>query len=289
MGSAFLIMLREGLEMALIVAIVLAYLNQIGRREAMRSVWLGAVAAGCISIAAGAVVFVAVGELHGTAEQVTEGVTAFVAAGLLTWMVFWMARQARLIKSELHHKVDAAVASGSMLAIAGVAFFGVLREGLETVVFLLGSAVGHERAVDRALGALAGMLVAVAIGYLVYTGSSRINLRSFFRATGIVVVFFAAGLSARAVHEFQEAGVIGSFHVHVWTLTSPLLDPDRSRLGEFLEGLFGWSPSPSIEMLLVYLAYLLPVGAAFLNGTRAIPPAPAPANEPVAAGTTRSN
>jgi len=288
-GSAFLIMLREGLEMALIVAIVLAYLGQIGRREATRSVWVGALAAAALSIAAGAIVFVAVGELHGTAEQVTEGATALVAAGLLTWMVFWMARQARMIKSDLHHKVDAAVASGSMLAIAGVAFFGVLREGLETVVFLLGSAVGHERAADRALGAVAGMLVAVAIGYLVYTGSSRINLRSFFRATGIVVLFFAAGLLARAVHEFQEAGAIGSFHAHVWTLTSPLLDPARSRLGEFLEGLFGWSPTPSLEMILVYLAYVLPVGATFLAGTRAIPPSPAPVKEPFAAEATTSN
>jgi high-affinity iron transporter len=269
-------MLREGLEMALVVAIVLAYLRQLGRREAMRTVWLGALAAAALSIAAGAVVFTAVGDLHGRAEQLTEGITAFAAAGLLTWMVFWMARQARMLKSELHHKIDAAVASGSVLAVAGVAFFGVLREGLETVVFLIGSTVGHERAADRALGGLAGMIVAVGIGYLVYTGSRRVNLRSFFKITGIVVLFFAAGLLARAVHEFQEAALIGSLHAHVFTLTSPLLNPDSSRLGEFLEGLFGWNPSPSLEMILVYVAYVLPVGLAFLAGTRMLPALPPP-------------
>jgi high-affinity iron transporter len=259
-----------------VVAIVLAYLRQLGRREAMRTVWLGALAAAALSIAAGAVVFTAVGDLHGRAEQLTEGITAFAAAGLLTWMVFWMARQARMLKSELHHKIDAAVASGSVLAVAGVAFFGVLREGLETVVFLIGSTVGHERAADRALGGLAGMIVAVGIGYLVYTGSRRVNLRSFFKITGIVVLFFAAGLLARAVHEFQEAALIGSLHAHVFTLTSPLLNPDSSRLGEFLEGLFGWNPSPSLEMILVYVAYVLPVGLAFLAGTRMLPALPPP-------------
>ncbi|MCA1833120.1 MAG: iron uptake transporter permease EfeU [Actinomycetota bacterium] len=272
MGSAFLIMLREGLEMALIVAIVLAYLRQIGRRKEFRTVWAGTGAAIGISIVAGIIVFAAVGDLEGRGEQIVEGVTAFLAAGLLTWMVFWMRQQARLIKSELHSKVDAALATGSAVAIAGVAFFAVLREGLETVLFLLGSSVGHERALDRAIGGVAGVAVAAFVGYVIYSGSRRVNLRSFFKVTGFFVLIFAAGLFAKGIHEFQEAALLGSLKEHLWTISSSLLDPDRSRLGEFLEGLFGWHPQPSIEMVVAYFAYLLPIGYVFYQGTRGVPP-----------------
>jgi high-affinity iron transporter len=272
MGSAFLIMLREGLEMALIVAIVLAYLRQTGRRDEFRTVWAGTVAAVAISIVAGVVVFVAVGELEGRSEEIVEGLTAFAAAGLLTWMVFWMRRQARLIKSALHTKIDVALAAGSEMAIAGVAFFAVLREGLETVLFLLGSSVGEERALERAVGGFAGVLVAVLAGYLIYTGSRKINLRSFFKITGFFVLVFAAGLVAKAIHEFQEAALFGTVNEHLWTISAGVLDPDASRLGEFLKGLFGWNPSPSLEMVAAYFAYLLPVGFSFYSGTRGVPP-----------------
>ena len=272
MGSAFLIMLREGLEMALIVAIVLAYLRQIGRRNEFKTVWAGTAAAIGISIVAGIIVFAAVGELEGRGEEIVEGVTAFLAAGLLTWMVFWMRRQARLIKSELHTKVDVAVAAGSALAIAGVAFFAVLREGLETVLFLLGSSVGHERALDRAIGGIAGVAVAVFVGYLIYSGSRRVNLRSFFKLTGFFVLVFAAGLVAKGVHEFQEAGFFGTFNEHLWAISSSFLNPDSSRFAEFLKGLFGWNPEPSVEMVIAYFAYLLPIGFVFYHGTRGVPP-----------------
>jgi high-affinity iron transporter len=271
MGSAFLITLREGLEMALIVAIVLAYLRKVNRSQDMKTVWYGTLTAIGIAAGAGAIIFAAVGELEGKAEEIVEGVIAFLAAGVLTWMVFWMRRQARYIKGELHAKIDAALASGSTLALAGIAFFAVLREGLETALFLLSSSIGSEAAASQAIGGLAGVAIAIAIGYLIYKGSHRVNLRTFFTATGVLVLLFAAGLLAKGVHEFQEAGLLGTVNEHVWTIGVGWLNPDTSRFAEFLKGLFGWNPEPSLEMVIVYLAYLIPVGATFLSGTRGVP------------------
>lgn len=280
MGSAFLITLREGLEMALIVAIVLAYLKKIGRERDFRSVWIGTVAAIGLAVAAGAVIFAAVGELKGRPEEIVEGVAAFAAAGVLTWMVFWMRRQARTIKGELQHRVDEALASGSGLALAGIAFFAVLREGLETALFLLGSSVGGESSANQAIGGFAGIALAVAAGFLIYRGSRRVNLRAFFKATGILVLLFAAGLLAKGIHEFQEAHLFGSINEHLWDVSAvSWLNPATSRFADFLKGLFGWRPAPSIEMVVAYLAYLLPVGIAFLSGTRGLPAA-APAAAP---------
>lgn len=273
MGSALLITLREGLEAALIVAIVLAYLKRLGRERDFGTVWAGTGAAILLSLIAGAIIFAAVGGLEGEAEEITEGVIAFTAAGVLTWMIFWMGRQARHIKGELQAKVDAAVEAGSAFALAAIAFVAVLREGLETALFLLSTGVGSESNAAQLLGGLIGLTVAFAIGYLVYKGSRRVNLRLFFRVTGILILFFAAGLLAKGIHEFQEVGMIGTMMEHVWELDHiAWLNPDESTFAEFLAGLFGWSAHPSIEMLIAYFAYLIPVGAAFIYGTRFVPP-----------------
>lgn len=272
MGSALLITLREGLEAALIVAIVLAYLKRLGRERDFGTVWAGTGAAVVLSLVAGAIIFAAVGGLEGEAEEITEGVIAFTAAGVLTWMIFWMGRQARHIKGTLQAKVDAAVAAGSALALAAIAFVAVLREGLETALFLLSTGVGTDSNVARLTGGIVGLAAAAGIGYLVYKGSRRINLRAFFRVTGILILFFAAGLLAKGIHEFQEVGLIGSLAEHVWELDHiAWLNPDQSTFAEFMSGLFGWSAHPSIEMLVVYFVYLIPVGAAFIYGTRFVP------------------
>ena len=205
--------------MALIVAIVLAYLKVIGRQGEARSVWAGTLAAAAVAAGAGAIIFAAVGELHGTTEQVVEGMVALSAAGVLTWMVFWMRRQARHIKGDLQRRVDAAVASGSTLALASIAFVAVLREGLETALFLLGSAVGSDSSLAQLVGGVIGLTAAIAVGVLIYRGSSRVNLRTFFTVTGVVVLVFAAGLLAKAVGEFQEAGLFGTMNPHLWNLT----------------------------------------------------------------------
>jgi high-affinity iron transporter len=265
-------MLREGLEAALIVAIVLAYLKRLDRDPAFRAVWLGTIAAIVVSFVAGAFVFVALGELHGTAEQATEGTIALVSAGVLTWMIFWMGRQARSIKGQLHAKVDAALANGSGIALAGIAFVAVVREGLESSLYLLSTSVGERSSAANFVGALVGIAAAAALGYLLYKGSNRINLRSFFRITGLLIILFAAGLVAKGIVEFQEAGALATLNVHVWDVTRiGFLNPDSSGSGEALKSLFGWSAHPSVEMGVGYLLYLVPVGSRFLLQTRKVP------------------
>ncbi|HET7481525.1 MAG TPA: iron uptake transporter permease EfeU [Actinomycetota bacterium] len=272
MGSAFVLMLREGLEAALIVAIVLAYLKRLGRDEAFRSVWLGTGAAVLISVAVGGGIFALLGELEGKAEAITEGVIAFSATAVLTWMIFWMARQARFIKGELQAKVDAAVAAGSAIGLAGIAFVSVLREGLESALFLVSTTVGDRSSFGGLMGALLGIAGAAGIGYLVYRGSRKVNLRVFFRVTGVLIILFAAGLLAKGIHEFQEVGFLATAGEHLWDVGRiALLNPDRSMLGEFLHGLFGWSPDPSFEMVLLYALYLVPIGTLFLVQTRKMP------------------
>jgi high-affinity iron transporter len=271
-GSSFLILLREGLEAALIVAIVLAYLKILKREDEFRTVWLGTAAGIGIALVAGILVFSLVGELEGKAEEITEGIIALTAAGVLTWMIFWMGKQARHIKGSLRAKVDAALESGTGRALAAIAFVAILREGLETVLFLLSTSVGDESSVARFTGGLIGLAAAAGLGYLVYRGSRKVNLRVFFRVTGVLIILFAAGLVAKGIHEFQEAGYIPTAQEHVYDVTSiTALNPDESTTGEFLKGLFGWSADPSIEMLLGYFLFLIPIGTAFLVMTRKVP------------------
>ena len=188
------------------------------------------------------------------------------AAGLLTWMIVWMGRQARFIRFRLEAQVDQALAAGSVTGLALVAFVSVLREGLESALFLLSTTVGETSAVDKVVGGFAGVAAAAAIGYLIYRGSSRLNIAVFFRVTGVLIVLFAAGLIGKAIHELQEASVLGTLREHIWDLG--ILDPDTSLAGEFLSSMFGWSPSPSLEMFLGYLLFLVPVLSGFLFMTR---------------------
>ena len=272
MGSALVLMLREGLEMALIVAIVLAYLKRLGREQDFRTIWIGTGAAVVISLVVGAGIFAVLGELEGRPEAIMEGVIAFSATAILTWMIFWMARQARFIKGELHAKVDAAVAAGSAIGLAGIAFVAVLREGLESALFFVSTTVGEQSSASQFVGGLIGLTAAVGIGYLVYRGSRKVNLRVFFRITGIVIILFAAGLLAKGIHEFQEVGYLATASEHLWNVGSvSLLNPAQSQFGEFLHGLFGWSPDPSFEMVLLYALYLITIGTLFLFQTRKVP------------------
>jgi high-affinity iron transporter len=265
-------MLREGLEAALIVAIVLAYLKTLGRDGDARPVWLGTISAVVVALIAGTIIFGVLGELEGRPEQITEGLVALTATAVLTWMIFWMAQQARYIKGDLQEKVDAAIRSGSTFGLGAIAFVAVLREGLESALFLLSTSVGERSNGAQFAGALLGVAAAAGIGYLVYKGSRRVNLRLFFRVTGILVLLFAAGLLAKGIHEFQEAGLFPTAGEHVFDVSSvATLNPDVSQTGEFLKGLFGWSPNPSIEMLIAYFLFLVPVGVAFLVKTRKVP------------------
>ena len=254
MGAAFLITLREGLEAAIIVAVVMAYLRQLGRADQFAWVAAGALAGVCVSLAAGAGIYVAVGELEGRAEEITEGIFALVAVGVLTWMIFWMRRQARTLGAELRGQVDRALETGAVLGLVSIVFVGVLREGLETALFLL-AVVFDTGAVSTAVGAFAGLAVAVVLGYAFYRGGQRINLRLFFQITGGLIIVVAAGLFSKGVHELQEAGVFDTLLAPVWNVESNAV-VGHGQFAAFLKGLLGWSPEPSIEQLAVWVFYL---------------------------------
>ena len=263
--SAFLVMLREGVEAAIIVAILLAYLNRIGRRSDARWIWGGTVAAIIVSLIAGFVLWITVGGLEGDAEELVEGTIALVAAGLLTWMIFWVGQQARNLKGHIHSQVDTAIAAGGTTALATIAFVAVVREGIESSLFLIATTVGAETPSSQIIGGLLGLTAATVIGALFYAGSSRIDLRAFFRLTGVLIILFAAGLVSKAVHEFQELGLLPTVNEHVWDLG--ILDPAGSTTGRFLGSLFGWTPRPSLLTAVAYATYLIPILILFLRMT----------------------
>lgn len=282
MGAAFIIALREGIEAALIVSIILAYLTQLGRRDRAHLVWWGTALAVAVSVAAGGAIFGLGAEFEGTAEQIFEGLVTLAAVGVLTWMIFWMRRQGARIRSELQEKVDTALVTGG-LALAALAFTAVLREGIETALFIFaaarGTAVASVGIGGQLLGAVLGLAVAVVLGVLLYRGGIRMNLRSFFRVTGAILVVVAAGLFAYAVHELQEAGWLPMLAATAFDVSASL--PDDAGLGAVLRGLVGYNADPSVLEVAAWAAYLLVVGFLFLRPHAvAVPAAQASARRP---------
>jgi high-affinity iron transporter len=209
--GAFVIVLREAFEASLVLGIVFAFLNKSGQRERhSRAVWQGTVYAVLLSVAVGAILFATVGELEGTAEATYEGIAMLVAAGVVTWMVFWMRKQARTIGGALRAQVGDAVAHGGGIALATVAFVAVAREGMETALFLFASA-GDDGLLITVVGGALGLLAAIALGLAVYRGALKLDLRRFFLITGLLVIAFAAYLLAGGLHELGEAGAGEAF------------------------------------------------------------------------------
>jgi high-affinity iron transporter len=206
LGSG-VVVLREGFEASLVVGIVLAFLARSGRREGFAAVWAGVAAAVAVSVAAGVALFAVDAELEGRSEAVFEGVTMVAAAGLLVWMIFWMRRQARSIRTDLEGRVRTALADGSMLGLAAVAFVGVLREGIETALFLLATTEKSNPVVSL-IGGLVGLALAVGLGYAFYRGSHRLDLRRFFTVTSALLLLFAGWLLVGGLEELAEAGVL---------------------------------------------------------------------------------
>src|SRR3954470_5084543 len=203
--GAFVIVLREGFEATLLVGLILGVLNKTGQREHIRAVWMGVAAALVSSVVIGAILFAAVGELDGKAEALYEGTAMLLAAAVVTWMVFWMRKQARTLGGHLRSQVSSAVIAGGGLALASVAFIGVAREGLESALFLFAS-VGDDGVATTVIGGAFGALAAVTLGYLFYRGTISLDLRRFFMVTGVLVIGFAAYLIAGGMHELGEAG-----------------------------------------------------------------------------------
>jgi high-affinity iron transporter len=277
MGAAFLITLREGIEAALIVSILLAYLRQLGRSDRASLVWWGTGAAIAVSIAVGAVIFALEGEFEGTAEQLFEGLVTLTAVGVLTWMIFWMRRQGARIKSELHERVDTALIAGGS-AIAFLAFVAVLREGIETALFIFaaakGTAVTSGGVVEQLVGAAIGLAIATVLGVLLYRGGIKMNLRDFFRVTGGLLIVVAAGLFAFSIHELQEAGVLPFLTGTAFDISAAL--PDDSGVGGILRALIGYQANPTWLEVVAWISYIATVGTLFLRPSAA--PAPRPAD-----------
>ncbi len=254
MLSALLITLREGLEAALIIGIILAYLSTTNNRQGFKPVWIGTFLAIVVSLIAGAVIYFSAGRLEGRSEEIFEAIAMWTAAGVLTWMIFWMRKQAINIRGHLHAQLQAALGSGSTLGLLGLAFVAVVREGIETVLFLFAATRVAESAVLLAVGGILGLGIAVAIGYSIYRGTSKLNLRTFFNLTGLLLILFAAGLLAHGIHEFHEAGIIPPVIEHVWDIDNIL--PEQSVFGRFLTAVFGYNANPSLVEVLAYVGYL---------------------------------
>ena len=270
MLPAFLLALREGLEAALIVGIVLGVLRKLGHNRQQVSVWQGAVAAIAVSLVAALLLYAVGLKMEGSAEQIFEGVTMLLAAAILTWMIFWMQTQGRRINRELETGVRQAVSgmggNKGHWALFSVAFIAVLREGIETALFLTATTftAGGQATL---LGALLGLSVAAALGYILFATTRQLNVKRFFQVTSVLLILFAAGLVAHSIHEFNEVGWIPAVVEHLWD-TNGLLD-ENSGLGLILKALFGYNGNPSLTEVLGYVVYW----AALIFGVRRLPQA----------------
>jgi high-affinity iron transporter len=267
-------MTREGLEASLIVGIVLAYLSKTENERYFRIIWLGTAAAVAASAATGAALFFTIGELEGKAEQIFEGAAMLLAVAVLTWMIFWMRRQAATIKRDLEARLASAIAAGSAIGLASVVFFAVLREGTETALFLF--AIGESSTpLATGIGAVVGLAIAISLGMAIFMSSRRMNLRQFFTVTGLFLIVFAAGLLGHAVHEFQEAGLLPETIEHLWNTNS--IVSENSHFGKFLTALFGYNGDPSALEVGIWFAYLVAALAFFLRPLVSWRREPAPA------------
>ncbi len=259
----FLIMFREGVEAALIVGIIASYLHQTGRSAWMPVVWIGILLALAMSLAVGAVLQLLSAEFPQKVQELFEAIIGLIAVFVLTSMVFWMRKAARSIKAELHHSIDAAFQTPTHkgFGLILMVFFAVAREGLESVFFLL-AAFQQSEGGAAPLGALLGVLLAAAVGYGIYKGGLKLNLRRFFRWTGVFILVIAAGILANSVKALHEAGLWNHFQTVVFDASDIL--PLDSTLGSVLAGVFGYIATPTVSEVVAYVAFLVPALTLFL-------------------------
>lgn len=274
MLAAFLITLREGLEAALIVSILIAYLVKTDRGSSVRYVWAGVGAAAVFSLSVGGALALAADRLPEAAQAAFEGVMALLAVAFVTWMVFWMARNARALKGELHAHLDKATAAGAG-AVAAMAFIAVSREGFETALFLWSSLQTTGGGWLAILGGLLGLVVAVALGLLIYRGALRVNLGTFFKWTGLALIIIAAGVFTYGIHELQEAGLLFGEDSIAFDISGAF--PTDSVQYALFRGLFAVRTVPSWLEVIAWFAYLVPTMYLFLRSIRRPVAAAAPA------------
>ncbi|GAA4375674.1 iron uptake transporter permease EfeU [Actinomadura sp. NPDC048032] len=278
----FLIGLREGLEAALVVSILIAYLVKTGNRRALLPVWTGIGAAVVLACGFGIALSAASSEMQFKTQELFGGVLSIIAVGLVTWMVFWMRKTARFMKAELEGRLEGALDVGPV-ALAAVAFLAVGREGLETALFLWtnisNSSGGSAQPIT---GAFLGLAVAVALGYLLYRGGLKINLKRFFTWTGAALIVVAAGVFGYGFHDLQEAEVFPG--LHAVALEPHAFFAKFGGAGDWMQtvfqGVLNVTPQITWLQLVMWAAYLVPVMVLFLRSPSPSKPAPAKATEP---------
>ncbi|MFD3556505.1 iron uptake transporter permease EfeU [Streptomyces goshikiensis] len=288
MFSNYLIGLREGLEASLVVCILVAYLVKTGRKDKLAPLWAGVGLAAAVSLGFGAALEFGTQELTFQAQEAIGGSLSIIAVGLVTWMVFWMKRTARHLKTELHGKLDAALAMGTG-ALVTTAFLAVGREGLETSLFVWRSVKAAGDGAAPLVGVLLGIASAIALGWLFYRGALKINLAKFFKWTGGMLVVVAAGVLAYGVHDLQEADFLPGLANKAFDVSESV--PPDSWYGTLLKGTFNFQPDPTWLQVVVWVLYLVPTLFLFFApqrpGRPAAPSAPA-APAATDAGTDRS-
>lgn len=276
----YIIGLREGLEAALIVSILIAYLVKTDRRDLVSRIWMGVGVAVALSIGVGALLTFGTRGLTFTAQEAIGGFMSILAVGLVTWMIFWMAANARHLKGELHSKVDRAAEAG-VWGIVLVAFLAVAREGVETALFIWAAARSADDGLAPLFGALLGIATAVFLGYLIYRGALRLNLATFFKWTGFALIIVAAGVLAYGVHDLQEAGILPGLNNLAFDVSS-VIEPG-TWYAALLKGTVNFSPAMTVLEVAVWLLYVGIVMPLFIRRVRTPKAAPAPATAKVAA------
>jgi high-affinity iron transporter len=264
----FLIMFREGLEAALIVSLIASYLKRTQRSQWLGVVWIGVILAAALCLGLGIFINETTGEFPQKQQELFEGLVAVVAVCILTYMVFWMRKVSRSVKTHLEGAIDNALSAGKGQgwALVAMVFFAVAREGLESVFFLL-AAFQQDVGVQAPIGAVLGLVCAILVGMMIYWGGIKLHLAKFFKWTSLFILFVAAGLAAGAIRAFHEAGLWNYLQDIAFNLTDVL--STHSLLGTFLEGILGYQEAPSVSEVLVYFLYLIPALIFFFMPQRA--------------------
>jgi high-affinity iron transporter len=258
---SLLVTLREGIEIALVVTILLGYLRKIDQKRHFREIWIGVVAAATLSLMFGAALEITSRELSGRVLESFEGFTMLFAVVVLTWMVFWMKRQSAGISHDLRHQIDGALSGGSVAALSLLAFTAVAREGFETTLFLFAGST-NASGTQFALGGLIGFVLATGAGVVIYYGAAKLPLKQFFLVSGVVVIVLAAGLLSNGLNALQKAAIINDLGARPWDTEASL--SMTSTLGKFLHTVLGYDAAPAMAQIILYWAYVVIVLAAYV-------------------------
>ncbi|MGL4340725.1 MAG: iron uptake transporter permease EfeU [Rhodoglobus sp.] len=265
MFANFLIGLREGLEAALVVGILVAYLHKIGRTDVIPRIWLGVGIAVGLSLGLGAVLTFGAYGLSFQAQELIGGLLSIIATGFVTWMIFWMLRAARSLSTELRGEVDAHL-GGAGWGLVFVAFVAVGREGIETALFIWAAVQASGSTGLPLTGAALGITVAIGLGYLIYRGTLKINLSKFFTYTGVFLIIVAGGVLSYGVHDLQEAGFLPGLNSLAFDVSAAI--PPNSWYGTLLKGTVNFSPATTWLEAIAWLAYVIPVMTLFISSGR---------------------